>query len=83
MAAASALAEPEVLEPPPAEELVALFELAQLGDILAVQARAARLAEDNVHWRPFARRLTQLAGQFELEQVLTLLARYLPHDRHA
>jgi signal transduction histidine kinase/DNA-binding NarL/FixJ family response regulator len=68
---------------PPAEELKALFELATLGDILAVQARAAQLEQGEVRWRPFARRVAQLAGQFELEQILALLARYLPPNRHA
>jgi signal transduction histidine kinase/CheY-like chemotaxis protein len=76
-------ATPGVLEPPPADELAALFELVQIGDIRAVQARAAQLQQSDVRWRPFMHRVVQLAGQFDLEQILALLAQYLPEDRQA
>jgi signal transduction histidine kinase/FixJ family two-component response regulator len=68
---------------PPVEELAALFELARIGDILAVQVRAAQLEQDDPRWRPFARCVAQLAGQFQMEQILALLAQYLPADRQA
>jgi CheY-like chemotaxis protein len=64
------------LVPPPAEELAALFELAMLGDILGLQARAAQLEQLDPQIGPFARRLGHLAGRFEPEQALALIARY-------
>ncbi len=55
-------------------------ETQPLGDVLGVQVRAAQLEQREVRWRGFAQRVAQLAGQFELEQILALLARYLPPD---
>ena len=67
---------------PPLEELAALYELARLGDVLAAQARAIQLEQRDPRWRPFAQRVAQLAGQFEAQKLLALLARYLPPDPH-
>jgi signal transduction histidine kinase/CheY-like chemotaxis protein len=67
---------------PPPEELAALFELVRVGDICAVQARAAQLEQRDPRWHAFARRVGQLAGQFEQEQILALLAQHLPPERH-
>jgi CheY-like chemotaxis protein len=67
---------------PPLEELAALYELARLGDVLAAQARAIQLEQRDARWRGFAQRVAQLAGQFEAQKLLALLARYLPPDRH-
>jgi hypothetical protein len=67
---------------PPLEELAALYELARLGDVLAVQARAVQLEQSDPRWRAFAQRVAQLAGQPEVEQILALLARYLLPDPH-
>jgi PAS domain S-box-containing protein len=65
-----------IVVPPPAE-LARLFELAEIGDVLGLQARAAYLEHLDPQLRPFAQRLGRLAGRFELEQALTLIARYL------
>ena len=71
------VAEVEALVPP-AEELAILAELAAAGDILALQARATELQQQNPQWRPFARKLERLAGRFEMEQIRVLLSRYQP-----
>ena len=68
--------DPATVEPPPAE-LALLFELASIGDILGLQARAAYLEQLDPQLRPFAQQLGRLAGRFELEQALALIARYL------
>jgi signal transduction histidine kinase/DNA-binding LacI/PurR family transcriptional regulator/DNA-binding NarL/FixJ family response regulator len=68
---------PEALLPPPPEELAALLELAELGDILALQARAAELQQRDPRLRPFVSRLERLAGRFEVEQLETMLREYL------
>jgi DNA-binding LacI/PurR family transcriptional regulator len=62
---------------PPQAELALLFELASIGDILGVQARAVQLEQLNPQLRPFTQRLGHLADRFELEQALALIARYL------
>ena len=62
---------------PSREELMALFELATIGDILGLQARAMRLEQLDPQWRPFARRLGRFTSRFEPAQALALIARYL------
>jgi PAS domain S-box-containing protein len=69
--------EPENLIAPGRDELAALYELASLGDILGLQARAAQLEQREARLGPFARRLGRLAGQFEPEQARALIARFL------
>jgi signal transduction histidine kinase/DNA-binding LacI/PurR family transcriptional regulator/CheY-like chemotaxis protein len=71
---------PAALIPPPQEELAALGELVAIGDILALQKRAAQLEQRDPQWRAFARELARLAGQFELERLRTLLNEYLPAE---
>ena len=68
---------PAALIPPPQEELAALGELVAIGDILALQERAAQLEQRDPQWRAFARELARLAGQFELERLRALLNEYL------
>jgi DNA-binding response OmpR family regulator len=69
---------PAALVPPPPEELAELLELAELGDILALQARAAELQQRDPRLRPFVSRLERLAGRFEVEQLEVMLREYLP-----
>jgi DNA-binding transcriptional MocR family regulator len=71
---------PVALIPPPQAELAALGALIAIGDILALQERAAQLEQRDPQWRAFARELARLAGQFELEQLRALLNEYLPTD---
>jgi CheY-like chemotaxis protein len=66
---------------PPQEELAALFELASIGDILGLQARAAQLEQQHPQVRPFAHYLGRLADRFELEQALALIARYQQSEK--
>jgi CheY-like chemotaxis protein len=73
-------AQPDGVDPatgvPPPAELARLFELAEIGDILGLQARAADLEQRDPRLHPFAQRLGRLAGRFELKQALALIARY-------
>jgi hypothetical protein len=78
--AESTAAEPPAALVPPPEELAILCELAAIGDILALQERAAQLEQRDPLWRPFAHKLGQLAGRFELEQLQMLLSEYLPAE---
>jgi hypothetical protein len=47
-----------------------------IGDLLGLQAYAAKLAEGDEALRPFAQQLARLASQFEAEQVWALVAHY-------
>jgi CheY-like chemotaxis protein len=69
------------LVPPPLEELVSLFELASIGDMIGLQAHAARIAQHDPALRPFAHKLGHLASRFESEQALALIARYLQTEQ--
>jgi signal transduction histidine kinase/CheY-like chemotaxis protein len=64
------------LVPPSEAEMAQLFELAMLGDVLELQARATTLAQDDPRLGAFARRLAHFAARFEPEQALALIARY-------
>jgi hypothetical protein len=66
-----------VLALPREEDLASLFELASIGDILGLRIHAVQLAQHDPALGPFVHRLERLAGQFELEQVLALITRYL------
>jgi len=72
--------EPVTLVVPPEQELAALHELAAIGDIVALQERAAQLEQQDPQWGPFARRLGRLAARFELERLQGLLNEYLPRE---
>jgi CheY-like chemotaxis protein len=71
-------AEGAELVPPPEQELASLYELASIGDILGLQARAAQLAQQDAALRPFAQQLGRLASRFEPDQARALIAQYLP-----
>jgi signal transduction histidine kinase/DNA-binding LacI/PurR family transcriptional regulator/ActR/RegA family two-component response regulator len=62
---------------PSQEELASLFELAEIGDIVGLQVQAAQMEQRNPELRWFAHRLGRLAGRFEVEQALALIAHYL------
>jgi signal transduction histidine kinase/DNA-binding LacI/PurR family transcriptional regulator/DNA-binding NarL/FixJ family response regulator len=69
--------EPEVLSLPPPEELASLLALAELGDILALQARTAQIQQRDPSLRPFVSKLERLAARFEVEQVEVILREHL------
>jgi signal transduction histidine kinase/CheY-like chemotaxis protein len=65
----------EALVAPPRAELEQLYQLALMGDMRKIQARATRLEDDA--YRPFAVELSDLAGSFKTNAVLDLVERYL------
>jgi CheY-like chemotaxis protein len=78
--------EPEVvaevrLVPPPAEELAALRTLARSGRVLDLEERAARLAEMDTVYLPFAEKLQQLAREIETDQIVTLLEQFSKEEQ--
>ena len=62
---------------PPRHELEALIEFAMFGLILRLQERAAALERADVRYRPFARKLQELAEDFEDQQIIRFVQSYL------
>lgn len=69
----------EPLIPPPEEELAALSDLARCGDMRSIHEQARCLEQRDAAFRPFARRLHQLAERFEGPTILTLVEQYREH----
>ena len=61
------------LVPPSKDELAILLNLAMKGDMLGIEACAARLAAADPNLQPFANRLRHLAKAFEDDQILALV----------
>jgi signal transduction histidine kinase/CheY-like chemotaxis protein len=65
------------LLPPPLETLVALHELAQMGEILEIQQQALHLEEMDAAYGPFARKLQKLAKAFEINQIKVFIKQFI------
>lgn len=62
---------------PPAEELEHLFDLARRGSMRKIHRRAEQIETMDEKYKPFARKLQQLAKNFEDQIIKTLLKQYL------
>ncbi len=67
----------ETLIPPPKNELNALLELAQSGDMMAIERKAVQIAQMNEQYLPFANKICKLAKGFEEDEISMLLEQYL------
>ncbi len=65
------------LIPPPPEEIDALYELAMFGNMDLIRERTRYLEELDRKYRPFAKRLNELATALEDENIVTLLEQYM------
>ena len=63
----------EKLIPPPDEQLALLYQFAMLGNMHQLQRLAAEIEQLDEDYIPFAKRLNQLAKQFEDEKILSLI----------
>jgi predicted ATPase/signal transduction histidine kinase/CheY-like chemotaxis protein/tRNA A-37 threonylcarbamoyl transferase component Bud32 len=70
------LIQPQEMIPPPAEEIAVLFDLAMMGDLGGIQKQAEQLEKMDVKYALFARKLNQLAKNFEDEKILELVEKY-------
>jgi len=66
--------EKETLIPPPAKELEQLYELAMMGDMREIKEYVMKLDEE---YAVFARKVTELAGGYEDELILSLVEGYI------
>jgi hypothetical protein len=70
----------EVVAPlaaPPRHELETLHQLARMGNMRDIVQWAARVAELDARYRPFADRLRLLAKGYQSKAILMLVERYL------
>lgn len=65
------------LVPPPPAEISLLFDLALKGEIPRLRQRAIQIAQMGQEFQPFAALLEQLAINYEEDQILKLIKRYL------
>jgi signal transduction histidine kinase/CHASE3 domain sensor protein len=71
---------PEIEEPltaPPKRELMVLFDLAQKGALTDLKKQAIQIEQMDERFSPFTRRLCHLADEFEEEQILILIERFI------
>jgi len=66
----------DVLVAPPAEEMKVLVHLAQMGNMRSIRERADHLISLDEAYRPFARRLRELAEQFQSRAILDFVRRH-------
>lgn len=64
--------------PPPATELVSLYQAAQIGDIAGIEEEVTRLRQLAPQYVAFSNKLLQLAQEFEEQEILKLLEQYIP-----
>lgn len=62
---------------PPVEELISLYEAAQIGHIERIKQEAIRLKQLDFKYTPFAAKIWQLAEDFDDEEVVNLVAHCL------
>jgi CheY-like chemotaxis protein len=71
----------DIMAIPPPEELQVLYELAKLGSMRRIIARSVYLEELDQKYVPFARKLQDLAHNFQERDILASIEQYLPLDR--
>ncbi|NEP47141.1 MAG: response regulator [Okeania sp. SIO2H7] len=65
------------LIPPPEEVLVKVYEAARIGDIEVVEKEAEAMKELGDRYHSFAKRLLELAAEFEDKKIMKLVEMYL------
>jgi len=65
---------------PPRKELDILYDLAMKGDIMLIQEWAVRFEKIDPRFAPFAKNLAQLAKNFEVDEILTLVEQCLEEN---
>jgi CheY-like chemotaxis protein len=68
---------PSTVEAPPAEEVMAIYELAAKGDVVGIRTRAQALVRGDSKYEAFAQNILDLAGRFKMKAIRQFVARYL------
>ncbi len=66
--------------PAPQEELAVLYDLAMNGDIAELRAQIPKIEALHPKFAPFAARLGQLAGEFQVSKIQEYLKRYMEKE---
>ncbi len=64
---------------PPIEDLEILFELAQDGLLLKLAKTAEKIGQKSDRYLPFTQKISQLAKQFQTEEIEILIQKYLDY----
>ena len=67
----------QTLISPPPEEVAILYELAMLGSMKKIRARASYLEELDEQYAPLAAKLRDLAGGFQEKAIVNLIEQFL------
>lgn len=62
---------------PPTEDLMVLYRLAEAGLVYEIQQVSAELEQRDSIYRPFCRKITELAKGFELDRISDIIEQYL------
>jgi signal transduction histidine kinase/ligand-binding sensor domain-containing protein/DNA-binding NarL/FixJ family response regulator len=74
-------ATPAPLIVPPQEELARLYQLAQSGRILDIQAQATRLVALDERYLPFVERLRRVARGFKRNEIVAFVGQFIQEER--
>jgi signal transduction histidine kinase/FixJ family two-component response regulator len=72
---------PHLFVPPPPEELMALFKIAQRGNMRKIRERATQIEQMDEKYKPFTDKLQQLAKGYEEEEIRALLQHYIGENQ--
>ena len=64
------------LVPPPAQDLVALLDLAKRGNINAILQYTDKLQQMDANFTPFAQQLRQLAKSFKIREIQAFVGQF-------
>ncbi len=67
-----------MIMPPAPEQLAVLVDLAEIGDIMAIQQQCDDLVQYDPRLKPFADELKRFAQGFQMKPMRTFLSAYKP-----
>ncbi len=67
--------------PPPQEELVALYKMSRLGDIMGIRETITRLKTSDAQLAPFIEKLHKSAEGFQIAEIRQFIKHYLKEEQ--
>ncbi len=71
---------PATIVPPPAEDLLKLYDLALKGRVSAIKDQVEKLAQLDVKFAPFAEEISQFSKSFQIEKIQDLIRKYVDEE---
>jgi hypothetical protein len=75
-----AIVEESRIVPPPREEMALLWDLAMIGDILAIQERVKILEASDQMFRPFIAKLSRFAEELRMNEIQNFLQQFMEKE---